>query len=205
MRLWDSELRLWLIPLLLALIIPVTLAIAYSVSPDKPSTEPEETARQETLDPEVFWQAAREGSWEKVQQAIEAGQDVNAADSKGQTALLLAAFAGHTKTVRLLLDAGATIEHQDFLGHTALMAASSSNNAATVRLLLKEGADPNVSDYGEGYTALMFAAAEGQTEVVRALIKQGAKVDQRDVDGDSARDFAMRNRHRDIVTLLENQ
>ena len=50
----------------------------------------------------------------------------------------------------------------------------------------------------------MHAAAEGHADVVKVLLKYNADPAMRDADGDSARDFAMRNRHADVVQLLAN-
>ena len=48
----------------------------------------------------------------------------------------------------------------------------------------------------------MHAAAEGQLEVVKTLLEHHADPQIRDVDGDTARDFAERNGHAEVVRLL---
>jgi ankyrin repeat protein len=48
----------------------------------------------------------------------------------------------------------------------------------------------------------MHAAAEGQAQVVQALLEHNADPTLRDVDGDTARDFATRNGHAEVVRLL---
>ena len=57
-------------------------------------------------------------------------------------------------------------------------------------------------DSEEQFAALMFAASEGQVEVVEALLKQGSDPRMVDIDGDDALDFATRNGHAEVVTLL---
>jgi ankyrin repeat protein len=52
-------------------------------------------------------EAAEAGDTARVEQLLEQGADVNAKDKDGYTALMLAAFSGHTETVKTLLDAGA--------------------------------------------------------------------------------------------------
>ena len=84
------------------------------------------------------------------------------------------------------------------------MYAASGPNHETVRVLLEAGAVPNVVDKGERFTALMFAAAEGQQEVVRLLLHHNADVTLRDIDGDTARDFAAKNGHNEIVRMMGN-
>ena len=49
----------------------------------------------------------------------------------------------------------------------------------------------------------MFAAAEGQRDVVQVLLRHNANVSVRDVDGDTARDFAAQKGHGEIVRMLE--
>ena len=129
---------------------------------------------------------------------IEAGVNVNSADEEQRTALLFAAFNGHTLVVKLLLDSGALLSQRDGVGRTALMFAATGDNAEAVELLLEAGAEVNAVDTGEGFTALMHAAAEGHANVVKVLLKHNADPALRDKDGDSARDFATRNRHDDV-------
>ena len=95
------------------------------------------------------------------------------------------------------------MEHQDNEGRTALMYAATGPNQATVAALLEAGAAPNAVDHGEKFTALMHAAAEGQLEVVQTLLQHNADTQMRDVDGDTARDFAERNGHAEVVRLLQ--
>jgi ankyrin repeat protein len=164
--------------------------------------EPAAAARKVSIDDSAFRTAALEGRIETVRQAIAGGVDVGATDEGGRTALLLASFNGHTPIVKLLLDHGALLGHRDATGRTALMYAATGANEATVRLLLEAGAKPNVTDRGERFTALMHAAAEGQAQVVQALLEHNADPTLRDVDGDTARDFAARNGHAEVVRLL---
>ncbi|WP_168205176.1 ankyrin repeat domain-containing protein [Bythopirellula goksoeyrii] len=157
---------------------------------------------QVEVDFSAFQDAALAGDGRKVQQAIDGGIDVNQADDQQRTALMLAAFNGHTPIVKLLLDDGAELDHRDALGRTALMFAATADNGETVELLIDAGADVNAVDTGEGFTSLMHAAAEGQLKVVQILLKHQADPTIRDVDGDTALDFATQNGHTDVVNLL---
>ena len=69
--------------------------------------------------------------------------------------------------------------------------------------LLREHPDVNLIDRGEHWTALMFAAAEGQTEVVKLLLAAGADATLKDVDGDTARNFAAQNGHTETVAAFD--
>ncbi|TWU25710.1 ankyrin repeat domain-containing protein [Bythopirellula polymerisocia] len=169
--------------------------------PQKISTQTS-GSKEVVVDITAFGDAAMDGNIDFVRQAIKDGVDVNAVDDQQRSALMLAAFNGHTSIIKLLLDQGALLDHQDALGRTALMFAATGDNLATVKLLLDSGADVNAVDKGEGFTSLMHAAAEGQLEVVRLLLEHKANPAIRDVDGDSALDFAKRNGHSQVVELL---
>jgi ankyrin repeat protein len=174
------------------------------IAESRPSNEPASTleTQKAVIDVEAFGDAALNGNIETVRQAIEGKVDVNATDDQRRTALMLASFNGHTPVVELLLEASASVDHRDASGRTALMFAATSSNVETVKTLLDAGAEVNAVDSGEGFTALMHAAAEGQVEVVKVLLEHNADPDIRDVDGDTARDFAAQNGHAEVVRLL---
>ncbi len=150
----------------------------------------------------VFWDAALAGNLELVGEAIESGVKVDAVDDQNRTALMLAAFNGHTEVAKLLLEKGAVVDHLDAVGRTALMFAATGANSETVELLIAAGATIDTADQGEGFTALMHAAAEGQAKVVEVLLKHNADPSIKDNDGDTAKDFASRNGHRDVIRQL---
>jgi len=60
---------------------------------------------------------------EAIQLCLEAGLDINAADSRGQTALHGAALKGYDQVVQFLADHGARLDAKDRRGFTALDAA----------------------------------------------------------------------------------
>ncbi len=151
----------------------------------------------------ALWDAALEGRLQAVLSALSKGADVNALDQEKRSALMLAAFNGHTEVVRALIEKGASVNATDSMGRTALMFASSGPSPDTVWLLLENKADPDVQDSGEGWTALMFAAGEGLAEVVQVLLEHGADRTLKDVDGDTALDFARKNGHTRVVRLLD--
>lgn len=156
-----------------------------------------EDAMQVTL-----WQAAAEGRLDAVRRAVEQGIAVDAREDNGNTALMLAAFEGREAVVQYLLEQGADVNAANRGGQTALMAAASGPSPGTVKLLLEKGANVNARENTELFTALMFAAAEGQLDNVRVLLRFGADKTLKDVDGETATDFARQNEHAEVVQLL---
>ncbi len=174
--------------------------VAQPGSTTKPA--PEAKAPVAVVEVPEFLDAAFLGNVATVQKALGAGVDVNSVDEERRTPLMLAAFNGHTPVVELLLKAGALPNERDAAGRTPLMFAATGDNAATVAVLLDAGAEVNAVDAEEKFTALMHAAAEGQAKVVEVLLERKADPDLRDVDGDTAKDFATQNGHAEVVRLL---
>ena len=163
------------------------------------------TASESAADAAALRDASHEGRLQAVRTALGKGVNVNALDQEKRSALMLAAFNGHTEVVRTLLQKGANVHFKDSMGRTALMYASSGPSPDTVRLLLENKSDPDIQDTGEGWTALMFAAGEGQGEVVQVLLEHGADRSLKDVDGETALDFAQKNGHTFVVRILSDK
>lgn len=148
--------------------------------------------------------AALEGRMDSMKAAVGDGAQIDGKDADGRTALMYAAFNGHTACGRWLLEQGAAVGERESLGRTALMFASTGPFSETVQLLLEAGSNPHDADQHEGWTALMFAAGEGQLEVVQVLLDHGANPSDKDFDGDQAADHAARNKHPEVEALLRN-
>jgi hypothetical protein len=102
-------------------------------------TAPEVRERRGGIEQGVFFEAVRNGSYAEVQRMIEAGADVNAKDSHGYTALMLAAEKGYTEIVRLLVEEGADVGARDNSGRSACNRAFSNGNREIVQLLVPPG------------------------------------------------------------------
>ena len=152
---------------------------------------------------ETVLEAALNGNVETVRKALESGFDPNTTDPELHTALMLAAYNGHTEILELLLEQGAEVDYLDGMDRTALMYASTGPFVESVKRLLEAGANPNLVDNEEHFSALMFAAAEGQAEVVKTLLEHGADRSLKDVDGDTAYDFAMSNGHTAVAEMVK--
>ncbi|HEY7819457.1 MAG TPA: ankyrin repeat domain-containing protein, partial [Vicinamibacteria bacterium] len=86
--------------------------------------------------------AAKAGSHEIVRTLLQRGEDVNAAQGDGMTALHWAALAGDVDLARMLLYAGANVKATTRLGaFTPLLLASKNGQAPMVLALLDAGAN----------------------------------------------------------------
>jgi ankyrin repeat protein len=151
---------------------------------------------------EAFAKAALDGDLATVKQALAQPDAANYADPDGRTALMLAAFNGHTGVVALLLDSGAKIDTRDQIQRTALMYACSGANDDTVALLVKRGAGVNLADNEQRWTPLMFAAAEGHIGVARILLDAGADPAAADIDGEDSIMFARSKNFTELADLI---
>ncbi|XP_069891400.1 photoreceptor ankyrin repeat protein [Dipodomys merriami] len=97
--------------------------------------------------------------------------DVNHQDKEGNTALMLAAQAGHTPLVSFLLNyyAGLDLERRDQRGFTALMKAAVQDRPECVATLLMAGADLTSVDPVRGKTALEWAVLTDSFDTVRRI------------------------------------
>jgi ankyrin repeat protein len=144
---------------------------------------------QEVLDGEndkALLVAAKNGDVKNVKALLGTGASANATDSKGRTALWLAAFNGNLEVAQDLISARAEVdrvtgEH----GETALNAAAGKGHVKIVEALLSAGADANKNDT-KGRTALCWAAFNGNLEVAQALIRKSAEVDKVGEHGETA-------------------
>ena len=101
------------------------------------------------------------------------GNNVNASDPDGSTALHWAVQRDDVALIDMLLAAGADVKAATRYKITPLSLACTNGNARVVDRLLKAGADPNaVSE--EGQTALMTASLTGKPDAVKLLLEAGA-------------------------------
>jgi len=99
---------------------------------------------------------------------------LDARDSQGLTALIVAAAADQATTVKSLLAQGAGVNATSADGRTALIAAVQGNHIDTVQILIAAGANLNAATRGTG-TALEFAERKGETQIAALLLASGAR------------------------------
>lgn len=127
---------------------------------------------------------------------------VNQRDVCYRTPLMFAAQFGRLDTVRELLGAGARVDLHEKGYYTALMLAAGNGHTDVVRVLAEAGAAVDETEITDGWTALVWAAQRGHIETVRLLLDLGADPGHRDLRGRTARDWAVKQQHSDIVALL---
>lgn len=127
------------------------------------------------------------------------GVKLDARNSAGDSALMLASLRGFTEIAQQLLEAGAAFDHP---GWNPLLYAAFEGRLAVVNLLLEKGANPNVLAPNQS-TPLMFAARNGHEDVVRALLKADANIDWKNDQNENAESWAGKNRNTDIVELIQ--
>ncbi len=124
--------------------------------------------------------AAQRGDLEAVRTLLQQGEDPNAAQADGLTALHWAALNDELGIAEILLYAGATVSPVTRVGgYTPLHLASQSGHGEMARALLEAGANANAYTT-TGVSSLHFAAQADAAEAIRALIEHGAEVDARD-------------------------
>lgn len=130
--------------------------------------------------------------------------DMNSTDSRGQTALHLAALHGHLDVVRFLVSEGSDPDVLDGKGWAPLHYATQEAHVEAVEFLLEHSVSAKYAVTEEGKTAFDLAKDEDQThmynmlrlgddlhraartgdvEAIKNCLGQGAKVNSRDQNG----------------------
>ena len=169
--------------LLLALCLGSNLALAQN----EPAAAEAEQIQTQLRD--YFFNAARFGDNEMLDEFIQAGFDLNAADDKGYTALILAAYNGRGETVEQLLAAGADACAEDKRGNTALMGAIFKGELGIAKRLLATDCNPDQRN-AAGQTPAMYAALFQRGALLEALRERGADLSATDPLGNSVESLA---------------
>lgn len=144
--------------------------------------------RETTHGPAIVMAAKLDSFKSLAELARAPGADLEAVDSSGQTALMMAAIKGHAPSVALLLERGARVDNPD--GWTALHYAASGGHAEVARMLILRGANLDARS-ANGTTPVMLAARHQHFSAMELLADMGA-------------DLAARNdRHMGVIEYLE--
>ncbi|CAH8551439.1 unnamed protein product [Schistosoma turkestanicum] len=139
-----------------------------------------------------------------LQMLLNAGAQIDARDTFGNTPLHYAAEDGDGGLLSLLLNNGACVDAQDITNKTPLMKAARSGKVWAVRRLLLFGANVNVKDRNDE-TALHFACRQGSTEITRMLIKAESRLNAQNQIGLTPLMESVSYNKREAVSLLIKQ
>ena len=112
--------------------------------------------------------AAKQGNLSAVRSLIAEGNDVNAVNASGRSALMSAVFFSNRGIVKELLVEGANVNGVDTQGRTALMIAVSNKDIEIVELLLAAGADVAIEDKTKN-TAITLAERGNNKQLIKLL------------------------------------
>ncbi|KAJ7868736.1 ankyrin repeat-containing domain protein [Mycena olivaceomarginata] len=123
--------------------------------PDLASLPPETLAFAHRM-----FEAARTGNTELLVAAVDAGLPVNILNEKGNSLLMLAAYAGHLDLTNKLLDRGGDPNLLNGLGQSMIAGAVFKGHDDVIRALAARGADPRLGQPTAIQTAQMFKKTE---------------------------------------------
>jgi ankyrin repeat protein len=151
-----------------------------------PSADASTDTRQQLRD--LFFQAARDGRQDMLNEFIEAKFDLNIQDEKGYTAVILAAYHGHQPAVTQLLNAGADPCAKDLRGNTALMGAIFKGELSIAQQLVAADCAPDQRNKA-GQTAAMYAALFHRKDILDSLAAKGADLNATDAMGNQVQNL----------------
>ncbi|KAF8175796.1 ankyrin repeat-containing domain protein [Pholiota molesta] len=107
-----------------------------------------------------IFDAARNGDSTLVLSAVDAGLPANLTNDKGNTLLMLAAYAGHTDLTKGLLERGADPNRINDLGQSIVAGAVFKSHTEIVHALMAKQADPRLGTPNAIQAAQMFRRTE---------------------------------------------
>jgi ankyrin repeat protein len=119
---------------------------------DRPTIDP-------AVDPAVVegvFDLAREGRTGPLGEMLDAGVPVDLVNGRGDSLLIVAAYAQHLETVHELLRRGANTGIVNSMGQTAVACAVFRNSEAILLELLQAGADPDLGSHPASQIADQF-------------------------------------------------
>ena len=122
----------------------------------------------------ILWLMAHYDLKRSLHQLLDEGEDIEARNSLGETALYRASLDGHEQIVHLLLEYGADVNARGGTHGTALHAAVYNGHKTIVFMLVNRGADMEAQCSESTGTALQAALRRGDQSIVTLLLDKGA-------------------------------
>lgn len=150
--------------------------------------------------------AAEQNDVSTIQRLVSEGTEIDARDTTGSTALLVATRANKVDVALSLIEAGADVNAKDQINDSAYLYAGARGHLDILKATLTHGADLQSTNRFGG-TALIPAAERGHVDTVQTLIDAGVAVDHVNNLGWTALLEAILlsdggERHQQIVALL---
>ncbi|MBU8878171.1 ankyrin repeat domain-containing protein [Bacillus sp. FJAT-29790] len=114
-------------------------------------------------------QAAERGEADTISELIKKGANINAQDSKGRTAAMVATYNNDVETSKVLIKAGADVDIQDDMKNNPFLYAGAEGYIDILKLTIEAGADPAITNRYGG-TALIPASEHGYVDVIKELL-----------------------------------
>lgn len=142
---------------------------------------------------------AATGNSSFLEDLLRVGMDPDVGDSKGRTALHIAASKGYEECVLALLRHGCNVNIKDAQGNTALWQAIAARHHKVFSILYHLA---RVSAPHAGGDLLCLAARRGDIDALRELLKHGLDVDSEDHGGATALRVALTEGQADVARFL---
>lgn len=123
---------------------------------------------------EKIFYAIKQRDYQRVEELLTCGVDINATSKEQVTALHIASCSGDILLVKLLLRHGADINAADKYGNLPLHMAVSYRQRDLVYCLLEAGSDPNAIGRGGSWTPLFNAVQNNDIDIAGILLLAGA-------------------------------
>jgi uncharacterized protein len=118
---------------------------------------------------EQLLKAAERGEDDTISKLIKKGANINAQDSKGRTATMIATYNQDENIAKILIEAGADVNIQDDMKNSPFLYAGAEGYTDILKLTIEAGADPTITNRYGG-TALIPASEHGYIDVIKELL-----------------------------------
>ncbi|MEC9081981.1 MAG: ankyrin repeat domain-containing protein [Verrucomicrobiota bacterium] len=189
------------------LLLPLLLAAALgqiSCGPDEPEPipiPPPRMQQSQEIETRTLHELAASNETDELRKALKLGQNVDALDTIGQTALHIAAINNKPDNIRVLLTFRANLHAKTQKDKVdALYLACAHKNLDAIKQLVTQGGKPD-STAPNGWTAVHVAAINGRDAVLQLLHDLGKDLSPLSPDGTPV-DFARIHKRDSTVQLL---